>query len=258
MKVSLVSTKPYLTILIPVGIVLILTYLPMFLSKEMVELFTEEDKIFETLSAIFFFLTALLYLSAFFRSGKYHSETHTWLKRRSYLVLALFFLIFAGEEISWGQRILSTGDSDLIKSINVQNETNLHNLKLIDTRGEDVSFLRSLLYPGTMFLIFTLTVWLFIPLAANAHQPAARFFESFMPVFPWQLFLLMMLNFGLFFGVTVLLDTFPDFYQHPNRSSDWALTEVLEHGTALILMTIAAYLVWGMLSPSKSTTAQET
>jgi hypothetical protein len=251
MKLSPMTVKPYLKILIPLGIILILSYVPLFLPANWNELFTQEEKIFETLSAVYFFVAALLYIAAYFRAGKYHSDSHTWLKRRAYLVLALFFFLSAGEEISWGQRILNTGDSELVRSINSQNETNIHNLKWIDPRGEAASFPLTLLYPGTLFLIFTLSVWLVVPLIAEVYGPAKRFFASFMPIFPWQLFLLMILNFALFFGVKTFLNQFPDIYHHSTMYSDWAITEVIEHGTALILMVIATYLVFVTLAPSE-------
>jgi hypothetical protein len=219
-------------ILIPFSALVILSYLPMFLSAELVDLFIREDRIYETLSVVFFFVTALLYGLAYFRSGKH----------RAYLVLALAFFIFAGEEISWGQRILNTGDSELVRSINAQQETNLHNLKWIDSDKGEASFLSA----GTLFLMFTLSIWLFIPLIAEASKPAKQFFASFMPIFPWQLFLLMILNFALFFAVKTFLNSFPDYYHHRWMSSDWGITEVLEHDTALILMIIAAYHVFAL------------
>ena len=43
--------------------------------------------------------------------------------------LALFFLICAGEEISWGQRIFGYGTPDAVAAQNEQDEFNLHNLK---------------------------------------------------------------------------------------------------------------------------------
>ena len=253
LKLLLARIKPYANILIPLGIILILTYIPMFLSRDMIDLFTQEDKIYETLSAVFFFITSLLYIFAYMRSGKYHSDTHTWLKRRSYLLLALAFFIFAGEEISWGQRIFNTGDSDLIRDINHQNETNIHNLKWIDEKAEVSSFPFSLISAGSLFMLFTLSVWLFIPVIADVHKRANEFFQSFMPVFPWQLFLLMLLNFGLFLGVRTLLRTYPDFYHH-TRSLNWSIYEVLEFGMALILLTIAAHLAFVMLAPPKAAT----
>lgn len=239
------TIRPYSKLLVPVSIILILSYVPLFLPADLNALFTQEDRIFETLSAVFFLLTALLFVAAYFRAA----EGHTRLKRLSYLALALCFLIFAGEEISWGQRIFDTGDSEVIRSINKQNETNIHNLQWLEDRGDDASFPLNLLYPGTMFLIFTISVWFIIPVAAALYQPAQRFFDALMPIFPWQLFLLMILNFALYFGVKAFLKTFPELYNHPTMHSDWAITEVIEHGTALILMVITANFVFVTLAP---------
>lgn len=45
-----------------------------------------------------------------------------------WLALALFCFLIAGEEISWGERIFDWG-LDAIRSINAQEETNIHNIK---------------------------------------------------------------------------------------------------------------------------------
>jgi hypothetical protein len=45
------------------------------------------------------------------------------------LGLALFFLVCAGEEISWGQRIFGFGTPDAVAAHNEQDEFNLHNLR---------------------------------------------------------------------------------------------------------------------------------
>ena len=45
-----------------------------------------------------------------------------------YRVFAVVFFLMAGEEISWGQRILSISTPDALMGINVQDEINLHNL----------------------------------------------------------------------------------------------------------------------------------
>ena len=56
-----------------------------------------------------------------------------WLALRSspdrwfHLLLALAFFYGAGEEISWGQRLLGFGSPELFEAYNLQEETNLHN-----------------------------------------------------------------------------------------------------------------------------------
>ena len=44
------------------------------------------------------------------------------------ILIAAAFFVFAGEEISWGQRLLSIETSDFMQQYNWQGETNLHNL----------------------------------------------------------------------------------------------------------------------------------
>lgn len=58
---------------------------------------------------------------------------------RAYLAfLALFFLVCAGEEISWGQRILGFETPPMVREVNEQGEFNLHNLKLQHVHPKDV------------------------------------------------------------------------------------------------------------------------
>lgn len=44
------------------------------------------------------------------------------------VLMAAFFFVCAGEEASWGQRVIGISTPEIIGSINVQNETNLHNM----------------------------------------------------------------------------------------------------------------------------------
>lgn len=46
------------------------------------------------------------------------------------LLLGLFFLFVAGEEISWGQRLLKVKTPEWFQQKNAQGETNLHNLRV--------------------------------------------------------------------------------------------------------------------------------
>ena len=74
-----------------------------------------EDDFFETATAILAFVTALLFLI----SGKLGAHT-------SYLFAAAY-LLFAFEEINWGQRIFGIDSPDYFKNYNWQKEINLHN-----------------------------------------------------------------------------------------------------------------------------------
>src|ERR671923_1912828 len=54
----------------------------------------------------------------------------TWLAA-FYLLAALGFVFIAGEEISWGQRILGWATPESIAAVNKQGETNIHNVGLV-------------------------------------------------------------------------------------------------------------------------------
>src|SRR5690606_3111921 len=45
------------------------------------------------------------------------------------LLIALAFFVFAGEEISWGQRVLDIETGEFMQQYNWQGEVNLHNLQ---------------------------------------------------------------------------------------------------------------------------------
>jgi len=86
---------------------------------------------------------------------------------------ALLFFVIAGEEISWGQRILGIETPESFAAHNVQQEINLHNIEGIH------GSIRALA------LIVIITVCILIPIA-NRLIPNLRewFHENHFPVFP--------------------------------------------------------------------------
>ena len=82
-----------------------------------------EDHLFEYLTALFYLGSALLCLAAIRMTWRLKPRmAKYWL-----LGWAVFFILVALEEISWGQRILGVETPDFIASRNLQKETNLHN-----------------------------------------------------------------------------------------------------------------------------------
>ncbi len=72
------------------------------------------------------YLTALFYLVAcglFLRAAGNPSTRAVW-----YWGYALLFFLVAGEEVSWGQRLLGVATPEGLGQINVQGELNLHNV----------------------------------------------------------------------------------------------------------------------------------
>ena len=87
-------------------------------------------------------------------------------------LLALLCLFGAGEEISWGQRILDLETPDYLKERNAQGELGLHNL-VIDVGGRDVKVNKLIFGTG---LALCLTIYLFVATPLYRHQPVVRQF----------------------------------------------------------------------------------
>ena len=83
---------------------------------------TLDDKIIQWLQFLFLLASAFY----FYRLGRKHAKKDRVIAF-GFFVLLFFTVILALEEISWGQRIFDIPTPDFIKSVNVQNEINLHN-----------------------------------------------------------------------------------------------------------------------------------
>ena len=122
-----------------VGIVIM--YYAVF-DVEHYEFIMQEDYLVEYGSALFWLLAAVIILIQtlvllFRKPNKYQLIIN--------LVLIIFFIICAGEEISWGQRIFKFPTPEFFKLINVQDETTLHNIGSISIFSNGF-FLVSLLF----------------------------------------------------------------------------------------------------------------
>ncbi|MCK5655566.1 MAG: hypothetical protein KAI03_04655 [Candidatus Aureabacteria bacterium] len=79
-----------------------------------------EDGIIEWLTSIFYFLASFIFIYTCKKEG----FKNVW-----YWGFFILFLLIAGEEISWGQRLFEFSTPGLLKDLNIQKETNLHNIK---------------------------------------------------------------------------------------------------------------------------------
>ena len=113
--------------------------------------YVNEDHIIEWLTVL-----ALLCGSAlcFFRVWKLRASKN-WLFLLCTFILGCLFFFGAGEEISWGQRILGITSSDFFQIHNAQRETNLHNLVV---KGVKINKLIFGLTIGIIIVIYFLIV----------------------------------------------------------------------------------------------------
>ncbi|MBT3234875.1 MAG: hypothetical protein HN353_02895 [Bdellovibrionales bacterium] len=121
--------------------------------------YVREDGFIEWLTVLALFLGSLLCL--------YRAST---IKLRrgglfllGLLVLSGIYFFGAGEEISWGQRILGVKSSQFFMDYNSQGETNLHNLVLSGVKVNRLIF-------GTLLGICVASYLLFLPLLYRKYQ----------------------------------------------------------------------------------------
>lgn len=99
-------------------LILIFFYFLYIFSLKYYNLAIIEDGVVEDLQ-FFFYLAASIY---FFRLRK---------RSKIFILFSIGLFFIAGEEISWGQRLLGIATPEKIKELNYQGEINLHNLKSI-------------------------------------------------------------------------------------------------------------------------------
>jgi hypothetical protein len=169
----------------------IITFLfPFIMPVEFVAGQVREDSFLEYLNAFFLFLAGVCFIAIFFvsRTGNKLGKFKT---PRNFLVLGLGLLVLfaAGEEISWGQRIIGFETPDAIEEHNWQGEFTLHNLGIFQDS-------ESLFKADRLFHAFWFTLGVVIPMAAWLSQRARTWLtELGMPIFP----ILLGLQFLLFY-----------------------------------------------------------
>lgn len=110
----------YLISLMTVGVVL----LTRFHDPTLLFRLTREDGVVEWLT-VFALLALCVFLLVQLRG---HSSSAPRIVKPSAYLLSILCLLAAGEEISWGQRLFGFETPEQLKTINYQNEANLHNV----------------------------------------------------------------------------------------------------------------------------------
>ena len=136
-----VSLFPLYYLIFIYGLVYILPYGKFFIGVSWFYWLISEDGPLEWMQFIEYAFSSLLALLVFFRAKKKEVNSIIWI-----LIAFLSFLI-AGEEISWGERLTGVG-IDFIANLNVQGETNFHNLPFFHNYLLDPVFEISCLFLG--------------------------------------------------------------------------------------------------------------
>jgi hypothetical protein len=136
-------------ILAMVFIMLLIGYVLFYTNVNTFVTYVQEDGIVEWLTVLGLLLGCFVCIRRFFRLRKFR---HTWFL---FVTIGLGLLLFfgAGEEISWGQRILGLKSPEFFLEENTQKEINLHNLIVDGVKLNKVIFSIGLIVAMGIYLL---------------------------------------------------------------------------------------------------------
>lgn len=239
-RTKILSKSLFLKLVLLFIFLIIASYLILLLPLDQIISWTAEDGVCQSLGAIAFLLSFVLFLSSYLDSkgqgiqlGKMRSK-----RQPIFLLLALFFLVAFGEEISWGQRIFGWETTSSYREINTQDETNLHNLHLFSGRNPDGSFKKGFevwLTAHRLFYGVVLTWALLIPLGYRLSSWFRKLINTI--TFPIQPIWMGALCLGV-----LVFGKFLKYLMHPpSHSLDHAISEISEANVAYVVAIIALY-----------------
>ena len=205
---------PEKIILIIVLLVLVTGFTLFYTDLSSFEWFVKEDSLVEWLTVSGLLLGSVICFARFFTL---FNKKGWWFLTVNF-ALGLLLFIAAGEEISWGQRILEIESSDYFQKNNAQGETNLHNLVVNGVKINKLIFTTVL---GSALIIYLILLPILYHkkrgikiLVDKSGIPVPRLYQ--------------IIGFVIVSGITVLL---------PHEKNP----ELLECGAALLFFLIILY-----------------
>jgi len=196
---------------------------------------TRERGFFEPMAA-FFFLVASIFFFIKFWKGRQGNDFFFFKTRKNifFILLAVLFLFGCGEEINWGQRIFHFKTPEVLKEINIQKETNIHNIYLFHYKtanGKMKSFLARLTNIDRLFSLFWFACCVLAPIIDRFSSTASTFLKKInFPVIPIWLGIMFLLNY-------IVSKVFELYYYAP------AAVEIKEFNFAFLFVLISLWFL---------------
>lgn len=203
-------------------------FLLLALPGETIDTLVAEDGVVEWAGALGLLVGAVCFALAFLQERRAEVRRYNVLGLCVLLFLALLSFVAAGEEISWGQRILGIDTPDAISQRNVQGETNFHNLSGIEGTGDRV------------FKALLLGLFVVLPVLAKLWLTVRTWLEPLVPLVPLGLSLAFVASYVC---AELAPPTFDSTYDGVGPLQR-AVTEIWE-AVVEVLMGVAA--VWTLL-----------
>ncbi len=187
-----------------------------YTDKEKFDQYVQEDGLVEWITVLGLLAGAIV---CFGRFKRLFAKKPKWFLFIT-LFLGLFLFFAAGEEISWGQRLIGIQTPEYFQKHNAQQETNLHNLVVSGVKLNKLIF--SILLVGALCIYLLL-----IPVLYGRNLPAQSLIDRWGIPVPR---LYQVIGFVLVFGLTSLIP-------------DGKRAELLECVGALLVFLIMLYPV---------------
>lgn len=183
------SSKITTLFLIGLSYTIITWFMPVLLPDDLANILLDEDSIIEYWGALSFFLASILFLVLFFQSKEGNDFIFFRTPRNlAFLFLALLLFFGAGEEISWGQRIIGFETPEAFSN-NVQGEFTIHNESFLDT--DSGSPFRA----NRLFIYFWFAFGILVPVAAFVPKLKELILRINIPLVPMLLGSLFLINY---------------------------------------------------------------
>jgi hypothetical protein len=221
--------------LVAVGLLTTLaTYTVLFLDEATIMKLAGDEQAFEMLSALAYGFAAVLCVA----SARRLRRTRLRVAGRTALIaLALLFAVASGEELSWGQHILKFRTPDVLAEANRQDEFNLHNLGIFDSRdpqGGRKSGMGFLLNSNRFLDYFMLSMFVLLPIVIRRRDALGRLAQNFdLPRFGLGFAAPLALNYGLT-ALSLLITQ--------GKLMSRATSEIRETNSAMLCLLLALYL----------------
>jgi hypothetical protein len=208
------------------------------LAEEVLMSINWEDGLFENLTAMAFFLSAVVFIILLFRTRKI-----------IHLLFALVFLCGAGEEISWGERLFGFEVPERISEKNAQHEMNIHNLKVFssfDSNGIKKGISRYFTV-SALYLVFCFFYGILLPAFVLSLSFVRKISERIhLPVPPLILGIFFLLNYAIFKSISHL-----DVMTDPSIHFHSIIDESFELGSGIIFLLISISFLQHIKKPQK-------
>ncbi len=154
------------------------TSIVLFLPYHVIVYYAGRGNLFESQQTLCSFVASILFFAKYVQEKSENGPSLLGMKRNIFfLLMAMGTFFVCGETISWGQRLFYFSSSAKMVNVNLQAETNIHNLGIFKKHH----FLNTeFLFPKVLLVYF-----LIIPLLNRFSKIFSRFFTKIhLPVVP--------------------------------------------------------------------------